>query len=97
MCNSSFSHGGASARNRQRLKISIPSLCSQTSENKHTKLMFTPQEIKLLQYFLGKEPDIEKQHRGRRRNESGTSGRGFTELQAPISSSAKARVGWSAR
>ena len=54
--------------------------------------MFTPQEIKLLQYFIVKEPDIEKQHRGRRRNESGTSGRGFTELQAPISSSAKARV-----
>ena len=90
MCNSSLSHGGASARNRQRLK------------NKRTKLMFTPQEIKLLQYFIVKEPDIEKQHRGRRRNESGTSGRGFTELQAPISSSAKARVrdnsvGWSAR
>ena len=54
--------------------------------------MFTPQEIKLLQYFIVKEPDIEKQHRGRRRNESGTSGRGFTELQAPISLSAKARV-----
>ena len=54
--------------------------------------MFTPQEIKLLQYFIVNEPDIEKQYRGRRRNESGTSGRGFTELQAPISWSAKARV-----
>ena len=78
MCNSSLSHGGASARNRQRLKISIPSLCSHLKKSSCSSTL--------------REGTRHREATPWSTEERVWNGRGFTELQAPISSSAKARV-----